>query len=92
MTIQNLTDREGEVFRLMAAGLTNDQIATQIETQVDNAKIHARHIFAKLGVTNRAEAVSVGYIHNILNPGDIDSLREQLKEAKAATAETASEL
>lgn len=82
MTIRTLTDREGEVFRLMAAGLSNEQIAAEIETKVDNAKIHARHIFDKLGVSNRAEAVSVGYIHSILDPEDIDGLREQLKQAK----------
>jgi DNA-binding CsgD family transcriptional regulator len=82
MTIRALTDREGEVFRLMAAGLSNDQIAIEIETKVDNAKIHARHIFDKLGVSNRAEAVSVGYIENILDREDINSLREQLKKAK----------
>jgi DNA-binding NarL/FixJ family response regulator len=92
MTIRTLTDREGEVFRLMAAGLSNEQIARQIETKVDNAKIHARHIFDKLGVSNRAEAVSVGYIENILDPEDIESLREQLKKAteeqpEAATAD-----
>lgn len=82
MTISTLTDREGEVFRLMAAGLSNEQIAVQIETKVDNAKIHARHIFTKLGVSNRAEAVSVGYIQGILDPDDIDGLRELLKQAK----------
>jgi hypothetical protein len=79
----------------MAAGLTNEQIATEIETQVDNAKIHARHIFGKLGVTNRAEAVSVGYIGGILDADDIEKLRKQLKDAKeaakTATAGTASE-
>jgi len=82
MTIQNLTDREGEVFRLMAAGLSNEQIAEQIETGVDNAKVHARSIFAKLGVKNRAEAVTVGFIHNLLDLADIDTLREQLKAAE----------
>lgn len=85
MTIRNLTDREGEVFRLMAAGLSNDEIAKQIETKVDNAKIHARHIFDKLGVSNRAEAVSVGYIHKILDPEDVNSLRDQLQQDKGAS-------
>lgn len=88
MTIRALTEREGEVFRLIAAGLSNDEIARQIETKVDNAKIHARHIFDKLGVSNRAEAVTVGFIEGILDREDIDSLREQLKEAREARAAT----
>lgn len=90
MTIRALTEREGEVFRLMAAGLSNDQIATHTETGVDNAKIHARHIFAKLGVSNRAEAVSVGFIEGILDRKDIDELREQLKKAREDNAEAPS--
>jgi ATP/maltotriose-dependent transcriptional regulator MalT len=88
MTIRALTDREGEVFRLIAAGLSNEQIAVQIETKVDNAKIHARHIFDKLGVNNRAEAVAVGFIEGILDREDIDSLREQLKQAREAQTAT----
>lgn len=84
MTIKTLTDREGEVFRLIAAGLSNEEIGLQIETGVDNAKIHARHIFEKLEVSNRAEAVTVGFIHGILDREDIDNLREQLKEARKA--------
>lgn len=86
MTIRALTDREGEVFRLIAAGLSNEEIAKQIETKVDNAKIHARHIFSKLGVNNRAEAVTVGFIEGILDREDIDNLREQLKQAREARA------
>lgn len=89
--IDKLTDREGEVFRLIAAGLTNDEIADLIGTGVDNAKIHARHIFAKLRATNRAEAVSLGYINSILDPEDIEGLRDQLKEEKAKAKEATGE-
>jgi DNA-binding CsgD family transcriptional regulator len=91
MTAIALTPREQEVFRLMAAGLTNDEIAIQLETGVDNAKIHARHIFGKLGVVNRTDAVSTGFIEGLLDPHDIKSLRAQLKVVEPKQTEEVSE-
>ena len=85
-----LTPREQEVFRLMAAGLTNDEIAKELETGVDNAKIHARHIFTKLGATNRTQAVSTGFIGGLLDPEDIKARKAQLKAASGAAEQAVS--
>jgi DNA-binding NarL/FixJ family response regulator len=74
----SLTQREGEVFRLMAAGLTNDGIAAELNFGVDAAKIHARHIFGKLKAKNRTHAVSIGFTTGLLDREDIGSLSERL--------------
>lgn len=53
-----LTKRELEVLRLMAAGATNDGIATRLVISHGTAKTHVKHILRKLRASNRAEAVS----------------------------------
>lgn len=51
-----LTDREVEVLRLLARGLTNKEIATTLEISTKTAGHHVQHIFEKLRVTTRAAA------------------------------------
>ncbi|MBW0101159.1 LuxR C-terminal-related transcriptional regulator [Pseudonocardia sp. KRD291] len=53
-----LTRREVEVLRLMAAGDTNSRIASRLVISEGTVKSHVKHILRKLGVANRAEAVS----------------------------------
>ncbi|MBB3082361.1 LuxR C-terminal-related transcriptional regulator [Geodermatophilus sabuli] len=53
-----LTIREREVLELMAAGDTNVRIASSLFITEATVKAHVKHIFRKLGVANRAEAVS----------------------------------
>jgi DNA-binding CsgD family transcriptional regulator len=50
-----LTIREFEVARLIAAGLTNGQIAAELDIAPKTASAHVEHILAKLGVMRRAE-------------------------------------
>ncbi|HEX4897544.1 MAG TPA: AAA family ATPase [Candidatus Limnocylindrales bacterium] len=50
-----LTIREFEVARLIADGLTNGEIAEQLDVAPKTASAHVEHILAKLGVTRRAE-------------------------------------
>ncbi len=50
-----LTAREFEVARLIAEGLTNGEIADQLDIAPKTASSHVEHILAKLGVTRRAE-------------------------------------
>lgn len=83
----NLTQRQSEVFRLIAAGLTNEQIAEELEFGIDNAKINVRHIFQRIGASNRAEAVTIGFTSGLLDPDDIAELREELKGKIAPAAE-----
>lgn len=53
----NLTPREMEVLRLLAEGLSNHQIALRLELSVRTIEAHLTHIYAKLGVGSRVEAV-----------------------------------
>jgi LuxR family transcriptional regulator, maltose regulon positive regulatory protein len=56
--VEPLTRRELEVLRLLAAGTPNRAIAEQLVVTLDTVKSHVTHIFDKLGVTNRTQAVS----------------------------------
>lgn len=53
-----LTPRELEVLGLIAQGLTNRDIAAALYISNSTAKVHARHVFEKLGVRTRAQAVA----------------------------------
>ncbi len=52
----DLTPREREVWALMAAGLTNPEIAERLGLSDNTVKFHVQHLFSKLGVKNRTEA------------------------------------
>ena len=51
-----LTQREGEVLRQMASGLTNKQIATALHISYEPVKEHVQHILRKIGVGDRTQA------------------------------------
>jgi DNA-binding NarL/FixJ family response regulator len=57
--LDQLTVRERAVLELMAAGLTNAQIAERLVVQESTVKFHLQNIFQKLGVANRTEAAQV---------------------------------
>jgi DNA-binding CsgD family transcriptional regulator len=52
-----LTDREGEVARLVAEGLSNREIAERLYLSTNTVETHLRHIFQKSGVRSRTELV-----------------------------------
>ena len=54
---QQLTERELEVLRLLATGLSNNQIGEQLYISATTAKFHVSNIMRKLEVSRRAEAV-----------------------------------
>jgi DNA-binding NarL/FixJ family response regulator len=66
--LEALTARELEVLRLIAAGLTNDEIATRLVLGTGTVKTHVNHIFFKLGVRNRVEAVLFAFDHGLAGP------------------------
>ena len=57
---QILTPREIEVLRMIAEGLGNKEIAFKLKISDHTVKFHTSSIFAKLGASNRAEAVTLG--------------------------------
>jgi DNA-binding NarL/FixJ family response regulator len=60
LLMEDLTAREGEVLQLLAQGLPNKQIALALNISEHTVKFHSSAIYAKLGVTNRTEAVRRG--------------------------------
>ncbi|MFC2058671.1 response regulator [Chloroflexota bacterium] len=54
---ENLTDREIEVLRLAARGMSNKEIATELSTSVRTVKAHISNIFSKMNVASRTEAI-----------------------------------
>jgi two-component system response regulator DegU len=56
-SVAELTPRELEVLGLMKLGLTNRQIAQDLVISIGTAKNHVEHIIAKLGVSDRTQAV-----------------------------------
>jgi LuxR family maltose regulon positive regulatory protein len=58
--VEPLSDRELEILALLAAGLTNREIADQLFIAVGTVKRHTNNIYGKLNVRNRTEAVAKG--------------------------------
>ncbi|HEY4420306.1 MAG TPA: response regulator transcription factor [Pseudonocardia sp.] len=63
-----LSGRELEVLRLVAAGFTNREAAQKLFISEATVKTHLLHIYAKLGVRDRASAVAAGYQRGLLVP------------------------
>ena len=55
---ESLSAREGDILRLIAEGLSNKQIARNLAITPETVKSHVKHIFIKLKVEKRAQAVS----------------------------------
>ena len=58
--IEQLTPRETEILEQLAQGLANKQIALELDISEHTVKFHVSSIYAKLGATNRMEAVRMG--------------------------------
>jgi DNA-binding NarL/FixJ family response regulator len=66
-----LSEREHEVLRLAARGASNKVIAHELEVSVRTVHAHMRHIFNKLGVASRTEAVMLGVRRDWLQVSDV---------------------
>ena len=62
-----LTARESEVLDLLGHGLSNKMIARELHISEHTVKFHISSIYSKLGVNNRAEAVSQGARHGLIS-------------------------
>ncbi|MGH7532562.1 MAG: response regulator transcription factor [Gemmatimonadales bacterium] len=54
-----LTPREAQVADLLSQGMSNREVADQLQIGVHTARRHAEHLFAKLGVRRRAEVAAL---------------------------------
>jgi DNA-binding NarL/FixJ family response regulator len=66
--VDELTDREHDVLRLMARGATNGEIASELFVGEATVKTHVGSIFAKLGVRDRAAAIVFAFDHGLVDP------------------------
>ncbi len=58
--IEPLSERELEVLRLLAAGMSNQEIAEEFVVTIHTVKWHTKNLYSKLNVRNRAEALARG--------------------------------
>ena len=66
----DLTPREAEVLRLIAAGKSNREIARALYVSEATVKTHVNRIFAKTGSRDRGQAVHYAYQHGYAGPSD----------------------
>jgi len=64
--VRDLTQRQSEILAAVVRGLTNDDIAKMFSIQRSSVKDHLTAIFAKLGASNRAEAISIALRKHLL--------------------------
>ncbi len=72
MELGSLTDREREVMGLVAAGLSNEQIAERLVVSPATAKTHVSRAMVKLNARDRAQLVVFAYESGLVRPGWLD--------------------
>jgi DNA-binding NarL/FixJ family response regulator len=66
--IGQLTEREADVLRLMAAGLSNTEIGERLYVSLQTVKTHVSNILAKVAARDRTQAVIAAYESGFINP------------------------
>jgi DNA-binding CsgD family transcriptional regulator len=67
--LEQLTDREREILRLLASGLSNSELASRLYLSETTVKTRASAVLRKLGVRDRVQAVIAAYEAGLVKPG-----------------------
>jgi DNA-binding NarL/FixJ family response regulator len=69
--LEELSEREREVFRLMVRGLSNAEIGQELFISETTVKTHVTHILSKLGLRDRVQAVVLAYQTGLLSQDQV---------------------